>query len=68
MKIICIIGSGQLGSRHLQALKTIGTKLNIFIVDPSNESLDIAKERYDTIDPKNIHELLYLNNIESLIF
>ena len=44
MKRIFIIGAGQLGSRHLQALKSSSNSLNIFIVDPSLESLNIAKE------------------------
>ena len=47
MKKIFIIGSGELGSRHLQSLKNIKTSLEIYIIDPSNKSLKIAQERYD---------------------
>lgn len=45
-KLIYLIGAGQIGSRHLQALKAISMPLDITVVDPSSESLKIAKERY----------------------
>ena len=41
-----IIGAGQLGSRHLQGLLSYKKEsLNIFIIDPSDDSLFIAKQR-----------------------
>lgn len=46
---VAIIGADQLGSRHLQGLKTAVSPLSISVVDSSNESLQIAKERYDTV-------------------
>ncbi len=52
MKTAVIIGAGQLGSRHLQALKSVTTALEIYVIDPSDKSLKVAKERYDTIDSK----------------
>jgi hypothetical protein len=45
-----IIGAGQLGSRHLQSLlKFKLEKLNIFVIDPNSDSLNIAKSRASEI-------------------
>lgn len=67
-KTILIIGSGQLGSRHLQALKNINTPLLINVVDPSETSLNVAKERYDSLPAgKQLHKVDYNKSIpESL--
>lgn len=43
---IAIIGAGQLGSRHLQALARSPLPTHITVVDPSEESLSIAKARW----------------------
>ena len=43
---ITIIGAGQLGSRHLQGLARTELKMKISIVDPSLNSLHLAKKRY----------------------
>lgn len=48
LKNIYIIGAGQLGSRHLQALKSVNELLNITVVDPNPECLKTAQERYET--------------------
>src|SRR3989344_1804660 len=48
-KKIYIIGAGQIGSRHLQALKSVKIPLEITAIDSSEESLRIAKERYDAM-------------------
>ncbi len=53
MKRIQIIGAGQLGSRHLQALKLVQEPLSITVTDPSQDSLRIAKERYDSFQGMN---------------
>jgi hypothetical protein len=44
---IVLIGVGKLGSRHLQALAKITLDANIFVIDPSTESKEIAKSRFD---------------------
>ena len=59
MKRIFIIGAGQLGSRHLQALKNVSNELTINVIDPSAESLKIAKERYESFDGINSHNVSY---------
>ena len=44
---IAIIGAGQLGSRHLQALARLTTECEITVIDPSLESLAVAKQRFE---------------------
>ena len=63
MKKIYIVGAGQLGSRHLQALKNVKTSLKVKVVDPSKKSLEVAKERYDSMEGPGRHEIEYLEKI-----
>lgn len=63
---VAIIGAGQIGSRHLQALKLVRTDLEIYVFDPSSDSLKIAKERYDQIESKNQHTILFIQNLKEL--
>lgn len=68
MKDICIIGAGNIGSRHLQALKNIKTLLSIYVVDLSIDSLNLAKERYESFPNlfKSDHKLEFYKKIEEL--
>lgn len=43
---IALVGAGQLGSRHLQALALLDRRAIITLVDPSAASLATAKERF----------------------
>lgn len=61
-KNICIIGAGQIGSRHLQALKAVKTPLEIWVVDNSTESLKIARERYDSMNTSGGEHILHYQN------
>lgn len=45
LKTNLIIGAGQLGSRHLQGLLKAKITQSVYILDPSKESLAIAKQR-----------------------
>lgn len=66
MKKVSIIGSGQLGSRHLQGLKTAQTEMEIWVIDANIKSLTVAKERCDAVEattPKKVH---YAQTIEEL--
>lgn len=66
-KIITIIGSGELGSRHLQALAKIDLPVEIQMVDPSREALKIAKERFEQISPNpNVKRISFLNSLNDL--
>lgn len=53
MNTILIAGAGQLGSRHLQGVKTSKHELDIWVYDLSNESLKIAEERYNQVESNN---------------
>lgn len=46
---IALIGAGQLGSRHLQALALLDRATRITVVDPTESSLATAKERFAQI-------------------
>ena len=52
MKIL-FIGCGEIGSRHIQAASHIAGRNEIFIVDPSDKSKAICKERIDKTSGKN---------------
>ncbi|HBB52565.1 MAG TPA: oxidoreductase [Legionellales bacterium] len=64
-KVIKIIGAGQLGSRHLQALKSVSIPLKIEVIDAFQGSLDTAKERYESIPGFEYHELEYSLELKS---
>lgn len=61
-----IIGAGQLGSRHLQGLKTSSLDMNIWVLDSSEESLKIAQERYEQVKPVSVKSIYYANNLNKL--
>lgn len=63
---IAIIGAGNIGSRHLQAIKKINRRLQIFVIDPSLKSLQTAKDRYKQIKVghKKEHLLYYHQNLQ----
>ena len=66
MKNIFIIGAGQLGSRHLQALKNSNNSLNVFIIDPSSESLNIANERYESMPGIDNNTVTYSKSLNDI--
>ena len=63
---ILVVGSGQLGSRHLQSLIKSQTKLNIFVVDQSVESLALAKSRAAEIPNVSGSHISYHENLDEL--
>lgn len=66
-KIVVIIGAGNIGSRHLQALKAVDNPLKIFVIDPSSDSLLVAKKKYDSILlNNNRHIVKYTDSIEQI--
>lgn len=61
---VYIIGAGQIGSRHLQALKAVNFLMSIVAIDPNPVSLRVAKERYESMpDGKFRHKIEYLTEI-----
>lgn len=62
---ILIVGAGQLGSRHLQSVKTTNLEVKIFVYDISSEALKMAEERYLQIpNNKNIKEIKFITSLE----
>jgi predicted dehydrogenase len=64
---ILLIGAGNLGSRYLQGLKAVNSKIIIYVYDIFEESLIKAKNYYDII-PKNIFskEIFFINKLDKL--
>jgi predicted dehydrogenase len=62
MKII-IIGAGQLGSRHLQALRNTKHSLEITVCDSSPDSLKVARERYESLPEVGHHKIEYAEKL-----
>ncbi|OGZ12729.1 MAG: hypothetical protein A3D67_02870 [Candidatus Lloydbacteria bacterium RIFCSPHIGHO2_02_FULL_51_22] len=63
-KKIYIIGVGGIGSRHLQALKAVKSPLEITAVDRSEESLCVAKDRFEAMPEGTVlHQIEYRANI-----
>jgi hypothetical protein len=46
---IVIIGCGQIGSRHLQALSKINEGATIYLVDTSTQSIQTSRERFEEV-------------------
>ena len=67
-KRICLIGCGNVGSRHLQAIAKLPYDIQIDVVEPQSESKKIAMSRLDEIefDKKNHHISWYsgINELE----
>jgi len=63
---LLLIGAGQLGSRHLQSCLKYGERLNIFVVDNSEDSLNLAKSRALEIENKHNHEVQFLSDLSMI--
>ena len=65
---IAIIGAGNIGSRHLQAMRHLDFPAIIHVVDPSDISLGVAQKRFweENRNRNNEIELKLLKNIEEL--
>ena len=66
MKNIAIIGAGQLGSRHLQALVHVQKKINIQVVDSSEDSLKTAEMRFNEVSENFKGTISFHTNISFL--
>jgi hypothetical protein len=66
MNSIIIVGAGQLGSRHLQALALLDKPFHIEVVDPSRDNLDTAISRFEEINGFEQHAVTYHTELKSL--
>ncbi len=65
-KKIALIGAGQLGSRHLQALALLEVPAQISVIDPSESGLELARERFAQVEGHQRHELVLLSSLDIL--
>ncbi|KRE46298.1 Gfo/Idh/MocA family oxidoreductase [Paenibacillus sp. Soil522] len=64
---VAVIGAGQIGSRHLQALALMDRPLSIWVVDPSLHSLQSAEQSMDLFkDAIYAYDVQYLTSITEL--
>jgi len=64
MKYIFLVGAGNMGSRHLQALKAVKEPLSITVIDRSSESLSLAQTYFEGAKPENhSHHISYKTEI-----
>ena len=65
-KNIAIIGLGEIGSRHLQALADINIACSLFAVDPSMKSTSVAKSRFQENLSNHELDINFLNSVDDL--
>lgn len=64
---ILIAGAGQLGSRYLQGMKKVSLPLDIFIYDVSEDSLSMAKSRWEEIAENDIaHTVTFIHSLDTI--
>ena len=67
MRKIALIGAGQIGSRHLQALGKIDIPISIEVVNPNTSALLTATKRFNEIPfNENVLSINYLTSIDKL--
>jgi len=64
---VVVVGAGQLGSRHMQSIKSTKHKCMIWALDSSAESLEKCKEIYDGTEVEsNVESVSYVKKVEDL--
>lgn len=63
---VLVAGAGQLGSRYLQGLAKLDSPLDIFVVDPSPDSLARADQRWEEMPLAADHSVCYLPDMVTL--
>ncbi|WP_162047622.1 Gfo/Idh/MocA family oxidoreductase [Vibrio taketomensis] len=61
-----MIGAGQLGSRHLQALAQLDDQFSVYVLDPSERSLEVAQLRYQEVVQEISPDVTYLSDIDNI--
>ena len=64
-KYLLLVGCGNLGSRHLQGIVKISTPLDISVVEPNQNAIQIAKERLNKIS-HNDHTITWFNDVDDV--
>ncbi len=55
---VALIGCGNLGSRHLQALKLTNKELDITVCEPDEQAIKIAQERYNQVEGSSFRKTI----------
>lgn len=64
MHRVLVVGAGNIGSRHVQALARVGGPLAITVVDPIADSLELTRSRIaDSPAAENGHEFEFSNEL-----
>lgn len=63
---ILLVGAGQIGSRYAEGMTKVKTRLEVFIVDPSETSLAKTAELIENQVNKNNHSFIFKTSQESL--
>lgn len=66
MHSVSIIGAGNIGSRHLQALAQSKLPLNICVVDPDKAALDLSLTRWESVEKKSDFKISFLSKVSDL--
>ena len=67
MKKICLVGCGNVGSRHLQAVAKLPFPIDVDIVEPGLQSQELGKKRLDEIKyDKESHVFSWYKDIQDL--
>ena len=66
MRNIAVIGGGNIGRRHLQALSRLSKNYALYLVDPSREAIDLAIQMYEEVKTDKSPKLQQLDHIRSL--
>jgi predicted dehydrogenase len=64
---VLIVGAGNIGSRHLQALGRSNLTLSIVVVDPIVQALETSKQRFDEVAKKSmVRRVEYHQNLDAV--
>lgn len=66
MKNICLVGCGNVGSRHLQAIAKLPFSTDVEIVEPSKDSQELGKKRLAEIRQNGDSRFSWYSKIEEL--
>ena len=66
-KRIILVGCGNIGSRHLQAIAKLSYEIKVDIVEPNNDAVSLAKTRLNEISyDKTTHKFFWYKSINEL--
>jgi len=66
MNSIVLIGAGNIGSRHLQSLATLGLDWEITVIEPNLKSMLLAQSRYKKVMLTHSPRPIYCNSLDNM--